>query len=85
MTRPVCITIDQLVLRGFPAGARAGVAAGLQRELALRVRDLVREAPPTPGTRRVVPHLHAGTMVPAASPEAAGTRAARLVAKRLPL
>ena len=84
MTRPVRVTIGALVLRGFPAGERGRLAAGLQRELAALLRDRVHAAPPAPVGHLAVPRVR-GTMTPGATPEATGARAARLVARQLPL
>ncbi|HEV7588179.1 MAG TPA: hypothetical protein VGO40_08595 [Longimicrobium sp.] len=77
MSRRVRVTIDELALGGFPPAERAAIVAGLRRELAARLA-----APGAlPAEGRAIPRLGAGTLAPAASPQATGARVAEAVVK----
>ena len=68
------ITIDELVLHGFPPGDRYAITEAVQAELA---RLFATENQPQAWTGRVdVPHLDAGTIetAPSASPDVVGTQ-----------
>jgi hypothetical protein len=75
----IIVTIDRLVLRGFPAEQRSAISAGLTGELERQLRSV----PPQAFSSRASAVLDAGTVQPQRRPDGIGVSAARNILARL--
>ena len=78
----VNVTIDRVVLRGFPADQRDAIAAGLMREMRERLSD---PGAQQFGASRSLASLHAAPMnvTSPAAPQTIGAQAGRRLARSI--